>query len=129
MATELTVKLPNRPGQLAAVAKALGDKRVNIASLSASTAAGKGVVHLVFADKDAGAARRALKAAKYRVSGDRKLLEIRLANKPGTLARAASRLAKAKVNIDTAYMVAQGRKSSTLGVGVRSPAAAKRALR
>ena len=37
MATELTVKLPNRTGQLAAVAGALGDAGVNIRSLAATT--------------------------------------------------------------------------------------------
>src|SRR5256712_12574099 len=86
MATELTVKLPNRTGQLAAVAGALGDAGVNIRSLAATTGGGQGTVHILVDDKDAGKARRALKKKKYRISGDRKVVEVRLANKPGALA-------------------------------------------
>jgi len=44
MATELTLKVPNRAGQLAAISTALGDAGVNIASLAGSTLGGKGPV-------------------------------------------------------------------------------------
>jgi len=128
MSVELTIKLPNRTGQLGALAATLGDAGVNMKSIAATTGGGAGTVHVVVDDKDAARARRALKAKKYRISGDRKVVEVRLANKPGTLARAAKRLGKAKVNIESAYMLAQGKKSSTLGIGVKDPRAANRAL-
>ena len=128
MATELTVKLPNRTGQLAAVAGALGDAGVNIRSLAATTGGGQGTVHILVDDKDVGKARRALKKKKYRISGDRKVVEVRLANKPGTLARAAARLGKARVNIDSAYMSGQGKRSTSLALGVKNASAAKKAL-
>src|SRR2546428_11061198 len=102
MATELTVKLPNRTGQLAGVAGALGDAGVNIRSLAATTGGGQGTVHILVDDKDAGKARRALKKKKYRISGDRKVVEVRLANQPGTLARVAARPGNARGNNDTA---------------------------
>ena len=128
MAVELTVKLPNRTGQLGALAATLGDAGVNMKSIAATTGGGAGTVHIVVDDKDAAKARRALKTKKYRISGDRKVVELRLANKPGTLARAAKRLGKAKVNIESAYMLGQGKKSSTLGIGVKDARAAKKAL-
>jgi hypothetical protein len=128
MSVELTVKLPNRTGQLGALAATLGDAGVNMKSIAATTGGGAGTVHVVVDDKDAAKARRALKAKKYRISTDRKVVEVRLANKPGTLARAAKRLGKAKVNIESAYMLAQGKKSSTLGIGVKDPRAANKAL-
>ena len=128
MAVELTIKLPNRTGQLGALAGALGDAGVSIQSIAATTGGGIGIVHIVVNDKDAAKARRAIKKAKYRISGDRKMVEVRLANKPGTLARAAKRLGKAKVNIESAYMLGQGKKSSTLGLGVKDARAANRAL-
>jgi hypothetical protein len=128
MAVELTIKLPNRTGQLGALAGALGDAGISIKSIAATTGGGAGTVHIVVDDKDAAKARRAIKAKKYRISTDRKVVEVRLANKPGTLARAAKRLAKAKVNIESAYMLGQGKKSSTLGLGVKDPRAAKKAL-
>jgi len=128
MSVELTVKLPNRTGQLGALAATLGDAGVNMKSIAATTGGGAGTVHIVVDDKDAAKARRALKAKKYRISGDRKVVELRLANKPGTLARAAKRLGKAKVNIESAYMLGQGKKSSTLGLGVKNARAANKAL-
>lgn len=128
MSVELTVKLPNRTGQLGALAATLGDAGVNMKSIAATTGGGAGTIHIVVDDKDAAKARRALKAKKYRISGDRKVVEVRLANKPGTLARAAKRLGKAKVNIESAYMLAQGKKSSTLGIGVKDARAANKAL-
>jgi len=128
MATELTVKLPNRTGQLASVAGALGDAGVNIRSLAATTGGGQGTVHILVDDKDAAKARRALKKKKYRISGDRKIIEVRLGNKPGTLARAAARLGKARVNIESAYMSAQGKRSTSLALGVKDARKANKAL-
>jgi hypothetical protein len=128
MATELTIKVPNRAGQLASISTALGNAGVNIASLAGSTLGGKGVVHIVVADKDAARARRALKAAKLRVATDRKLLEVRLADKPGSLARVASRLGKGRVSVDSAYMTNTGKKSTTIGFGVKDAKKAKKAL-
>jgi len=119
MAVELTVKLPNRVGQLGALAGTLGDAGISLRSIAATTGGGAGTVYLVVDDKD---------AAKARIARDRKIVEVRLANKPGTLARAAKRLGKNKVNIESAYMLGQGKKSTTLGLGVKDPRAAKKAL-
>jgi hypothetical protein len=128
MATELTIKVPNRAGQLASISTALGDAGVNIASLAGSTLGSKGVVHIVVADKDAAKARRALKKAKLRVATDRKLVEVRLADKPGTLARIAKRLGKGRVNVDSAYMIGTGKRSSTIAFSVKDARKAKKAL-
>ncbi|TMC78381.1 MAG: ACT domain-containing protein [Chloroflexi bacterium] len=128
MSVELTIKLPNRAGQLGALAGALGDAGISMKSIAATTGGGAGIVHIVVDDKDAAKARRAIKKNKYRISSDRKVVEVRLANKPGTLARAAKRLGKAKVNIESAYMLGQGKKSSTLALGVKDARAANKAL-
>jgi hypothetical protein len=128
MTTELTIKVPNKAGQLAAISGALGEAGVNISALSGSTLGGKGVVHVVVADKDAAKARRALKKANLRVATDRKLLEVRMADKPGTLARVAKRLGTGRVNVDSAYLVGTGKRSSTIGFGVKDARKAKKAL-
>src|SRR5258708_38894317 len=111
MSTELRIKVPNKAGQLAAISSALGGAKVNITSLAGSTLGGKGLVHIVVADKDAAKARRALKKAKLRVASDRKLLEIRMADKPGTLARVASRLGKGRQHGDSASRLRAGKLS------------------
>ena len=128
MATELTIRVPNRAGQLAAISGALGGAGVNIASLAGSTLGGKGLVHIVVADRDAAKARRALKKAKLRIATDRRLLEIRLVDKPGTLARVATRLGKGRVSVESAYMIGSGKKSTTIGLGVKDVRKANKAL-
>ena len=94
MATEFTVKVADRPGQLAAIAAALGEAGVNMRSVAAS----KGTIGILVSDADTAKARRALKNAKYRAT-ERKAIEVRLKDKPGALARSANRLGKGKVNI------------------------------
>jgi hypothetical protein len=126
MAKELTVNLPNKPGQLALLAETLGRAGVNIQALSAATAGAKGVVRIV--PDEAAKAKRALKSAKIRVTSEREVLEIRLRNKPGALARVAKRLGKAKVNIDSAYLLAADRRRAVAAIGVKNLSAAKKAL-
>ncbi|MEP7004272.1 MAG: ACT domain-containing protein, partial [Chloroflexota bacterium] len=126
MATELTIKVPNKAGQLAAISGALGAAGVNIAALAGSTLGGKGLVHIVVADKDAARARRALKKAKLRVAGDRKLIEVRMADKAGALARVTARLSKGRVNVDSAYVLGSGKRSTTIGFGVKDARKAKK---
>lgn len=126
MAKELTVVLPNKPGQLAMLAGALGAAGVNIESMAASTARGKGTIRIV--PSNAAAAKRALKAAKIRVAKEREVLEVRLADRPGSLARVTKRLARAKVNIDSLYLLDKTKKRAVVAVGVTNVAAAKKAL-
>ena len=123
MATEFLVKLADRPGQLAALAGALGKGKVQLRAIAAQ----KGVVGILVADKDAAKARRALKAAKFRAT-ERKAIELRLQDKPGSLAKAAGRFGKGKVNIASAYVLAPGRGSVGVAFGVKNAGKAKRAL-
>src|SRR5437762_12072818 len=117
MAVELTVKLPNRAGQLGALAGALGEAGVNMRSIAATTGGGQGIIHIVVDDKDAGKARRALKRGKFRIASDRELVEVRLADKPGTFARAAKRLGQARGRVETACVVGEAWKDREVGAG------------
>jgi len=127
MATEFIVKLRDRPGSLAAAAQALADGGVNLWGTAATTGGGKGTVGFVVKDKDATKARRALKKAGLRAT-ERKAIEVRVADKPGTLARVTSRLAKGKVNIASEYVLAPGRGSVTLAFGVKDARKAEKPL-
>jgi hypothetical protein len=123
MATEFLVKLPDRPGQLAALASALGDAKVNLRAIAAQ----KGVVGLLVSDKDTAKARRALKKAKYRAT-ERKAVEMRLQDKPGSLGKAAARFGKKRVNISSMYVIAPGRGNVAVAFGVKDARKAKKAL-
>ncbi|HEY3126772.1 MAG TPA: ACT domain-containing protein [Candidatus Limnocylindria bacterium] len=127
MATEFIVKLPDRPGSLAAAAKALADGGVNLWGTAASTGGGKGTVGFVVKDKDTAKARRALKKAGLRAT-ERKAIEVRMTDKPGALARVSAKLAKAKVNIASEYVLAPGRGSVTVAFGVKDARKAEKAL-
>ena len=109
--TQLTVSLKSKPGVLAQLSKTLADARVNIVSLSADAVSGRGKVRVIV--NDAAKAKRALRRAKYRVSEEPAFV-VRLRNKPGSLARVAGRLAKARVNIKSAYATTAGRGAAVV---------------
>ncbi len=123
MATEFVVKLADRPGQLAALTSAFGDAKVQLRGISAQ----KGVVGVLVADKDRAKARRALKKGGYRAT-ERSAVEMRLQDRPGSLARAAGRFGKGRVNISSVYVLAPGRGNVGVAFAVKDARAAKKAL-
>src|SRR5262249_49791326 len=125
-ATQLTISLASKRGVLAQLSKTLADARVNINTLSADAVSGRGKIRLTV--NDAGKAKRALKRGKYRVSEEPAFV-VRMRNKPGALARVAGRLAKAGVNIKSAYATTSGRGGATVVFTVGSAAKARKILR
>jgi hypothetical protein len=125
MPTEFVVPLANRPGALANVAETLGKAGVNIQC--ACYAMGRAGAIRFIPDSPA-KARSALKAAKIRVQQAKPILEVTLADKPGALARAARRLAKAGVNVEAFYVVGARGKRLRCAVAVNRLAKAKAAL-
>jgi hypothetical protein len=107
MATDLTISLADRPGELARLGEALGNAGINIDGGCATTAGGSGQVHLLL--EDAGGARQALQDAGIDVTGEREAFVVDAPNRPGQLGQTARRLADAGVNIE-AYYVATGDK-------------------
>ena len=124
MATEFIVKVPDRPGQLARLASALGDAKVQLRGIAAQ----KGTVGVLVSDKDTARARSALKKAGYRAR-EGKAIEMRLKDVPGSLGRTAGRFGKVKVNISSMYVLSPGRGNVGVAFGVKNAGAAKRALR
>jgi hypothetical protein len=122
--TQLILTLQSKPGVLASVSRALADARVNIVALSAAEAAGRGKIRMIV--NNPGAAKRALKKAKYRVS-DEPAFAVRVGNKPGGLARVVQKLAKARINIKSAYATTAGRRA-TVVITVGNAAKARRLL-
>ena len=125
-ATQLTVSLKSKPGVLAQLAKTLADAGVNITTLSADAVSGRGKVRVIV--NDAVKAKRALRRARYRASEEPAFV-VRLRNKPGALARVANKLAKAKVNIKSAYATTAGRGGATVVFTVGSAKKARKVLR
>ena len=124
--TQLTVSLKSRLGTLAQLARTLADAGVNIVTLSADAVTGRGKIRVIV--NDPGTAKRALRRAKYRFSEEPAFV-VRLRNKPGALARVAEKVAKARVNIKSAYATTAGRGSATVVFTVGSVAKARKILR
>ena len=124
-ATQLTISLKSKTGVLAELARMLAEARVNITSLSAESVAGRGKIRVIV--NDAVKAKRALRRGKYRFSEEPAFV-VRLRNKPGSLARVAGKLAKARVNIKAAYATTAGRGAAVV-ITVGSVAKARKVLR
>jgi hypothetical protein len=97
---ELTVWMENRPGTLAAVAEALGKAKVNILAFMTDEAEGQSRVRLV-TDNPAKAAKT-VTGLNLRFS-EEEAVGVILPNRPGTLAKAAGKLAGAGININHGY--------------------------
>ncbi len=91
------VELRNRPGELAKIAEVLAEKGINITGLSGSTCEQSGSICVL--TNDEAATRRALQGAHHKTH-ERELVVATLADRPGTMAEAARRLANAGVNIE-----------------------------
>ena len=106
MATDLTVVLDDRAGQLAHMGEALGDAGVNIEGFCATTDDGIGVVHVLV--ENAMVAQNALILADIKVEGEADAVVVDLtdqeAGTPGTLGRVAGRVATAGINVSIAYL-------------------------
>lgn len=103
VATDLTVILQDRPGELARLGETTGEAGVNLLGMCAMTGEGRGYIHVLVDDAKAARAREALEAAGMGVADEREALVIDIEDRPGTLGEAARTLADASVNIDFAY--------------------------
>jgi hypothetical protein len=110
MATDLTVILEDRPGELARLGEATGAAGVNIEGMCALTGEGKGYIHLLVDDEAAPATRSALEEAGMGVADSREVLVVDIADRPGTLGEMARRFADGAVNIELAYTTFGGVK-------------------
>src|SRR6266581_6371964 len=97
---ELTIRTEDRPGTLAKVCKALAERKVNILAFQSVPAEGNSVVRFI-ADNPA-TAKKVLDNQGLRYT-ETDVAQIKLPHQPGELARAASRLGEANININYAY--------------------------
>ncbi|MFQ5724679.1 MAG: ACT domain-containing protein [Terriglobia bacterium] len=121
---QVTITVANRPGGLARVAETLARNRINITGLNASGANRR--VRLLVSNP--ARAVRALKKAKVRARLE-PAVAVTLRDRPGSLARAARKLAKRKININYGYgTVVRGGKRATIVFGVAKPGRAARLI-
>ena len=98
--TEFTLHLEDQPGTLAQVCRALGDRKVNILALQVTPGGGKSQVRFVV---DNPTTAKTVLDREHISYTEAQVAQVRLANQPGELARAAARLGEAKININYVY--------------------------
>ncbi len=95
-AKEFTVFVEDRPGQIGKLCRALADRGVNILAFQAYETLTRVVVD------NPTTAKTVLDAERYSYT-EAEVAQVKLPHRPGELARAATRLGEANININYAY--------------------------
>src|SRR5438309_1230079 len=97
---EFAIRLEDRPGTLGKVSRALADRGVNILALQSCPSEGKSLVRIVV---DNPTTARTVLGNERATFTEADIAQVKLPHRPGELARAASRLGEANININHAY--------------------------
>ena len=97
---EFTVLLDDRPGTLGKVCRALADRNVNVLALHSFPIGGKSVTRFVVDNPTA--AKTALDNERL-LCTEVEVVQVKLPHRPGEIARVATRLGEANININYAY--------------------------
>jgi len=108
---ELTIRMDNRPGSLGKVCRALAERGVNILAFQ-SIPSEKTILVCMVVDNPA-AAKTSLDYAGISYT-EGEVAEVKLPHGPGALARAASKLGDANINIHYAYCGVEPTTNATL---------------
>ena len=119
------VDLKHKPGELAKAAEAIAQKGINITAFSGSTCGDGGSIALL--TNDEAGARRALADAGFKAR-EVEVVTTTLEHNPGSLAKAARKLADAGINIEVALPTAMSGGNVTLAFATDQPAKARSIL-
>jgi len=123
---EISLSLPNRPGALAGIARALAQERINLAAVSVDSSATKGRVRLIVSDPDR--AMALLGVAGYKVEV-REMIAVRLEDRAGMFLRVLETLAKEGINIQSvAILVAREGNQTLVALSTNDLARTRRLL-
>jgi hypothetical protein len=123
---QLTVLVPNKPGQFAAIAEALSRRGVNIESFDVEGHGAEGLIVLMVDHYDE--ALRALRDAGFKAITQDTLL-IRLDDRPGALAQVAMRLRDAGLDLRSMHIVRRVGEFSIVSLVANDNARAAAVLR
>jgi hypothetical protein len=108
MATDVTIRLDDQPGELARLGEVLGAAGVNIDGFCAVTSGGgRAEVHVLV--EDMAAAFTALTAAGIEIASEQEVIVVEVEDRPGVLGEVTRRLGDAQVNITLAYLATRTR--------------------
>lgn len=112
--TQMNLELENKIGTLAALCRELAHRGVNLLGISApETNAKTGPIRLLVTNPEL--AENALTKAGYKFVAEQ-VLYLELKNRPGALAKAVEKLAKANIDVRYAYATASTKAQKTAAV-------------
>lgn len=97
---EFAVRLEDRPGTLGKFCRALADRGVNILAFQSFPSVGMATVRIVV---DNPTTAKTILDSEHLNYAETEVAQIKAPHRPGELARAASRLGEANINIDYGY--------------------------
>ena len=122
---QITVVVADKVGVLAELSYLLGKAHVNIEAISAEVQGGKGVINVVVSDEKK--AEMILKSNGYHVLAG-EMIVVKVKDAPGALSDISKRLQKAKINIESIYLLTRGEGYSLDALMVDKPKKAKKVL-
>ncbi|PYT80640.1 MAG: hypothetical protein DMG40_11770 [Acidobacteria bacterium] len=111
IAREFSLTMDDRPGMLGKLCRALAERNVNIVAAQSFPSSGKSLTRLVFDDPTK--ARSVLDSERVTYT-ETDVVKVKLANRPGELARAAEKLGDAAININYLYCGAEPSSNAPL---------------
>jgi len=100
VAKEFTVLMEDRPSTLGKVCRALADREVNILALQSFPIGGKSVTRFIV---DNPSTAKTVLDSEQLTYVEAEIVQAKLPHRPGEIARMASRLGEANININYAY--------------------------
>ena len=97
---EFTVMIPDKPGALGKCLRALAERGVNILAFQSYVEESESLARFLADDM---AAAMAVLGSQHMIFEETEVATVRLANRPGALGRAASRLGEKQININYTY--------------------------
>ena len=110
-AKEFTVLMDDRPGTLGKTCRALADRNVNIIATHSFPIGGQSVVRFVF---DNPTTAKTVLDSEHVPYTESEVAQVKLPHRPGSIARAASRLGDANININYLYCGVEPATNATL---------------
>ncbi len=99
---EFEIYVQNKPGELARICELLGANGVNIRGISSERGRERSMIKVVTDDEMTAGSVLSRSGLQHSA---REVLIVRLQDKPGELGKAARKLARAMVNVDSLYII------------------------
>jgi hypothetical protein len=109
--TEFVIRMEDRPGTLGKLARRLADRGVNVLALQSTPFEGQSQVRLVV---DNASTAKTVLDSEHVTYTQEKVAQVSLPHRPGELARAASQLGEANININHVYVGIDPRSNQPL---------------